>query len=114
MGGDTFGRQRHREDHRASEDARLSTGYGDAPIQGAVERLATPGLLRFARNDEIGAVQQDNVPRSDQQTPEGCPYAARCAFGPPRCLEEPPILEAKGDGTRKGRVLVSARLGQRR
>ena len=31
----------------------------------------------------------------------GCPYAARCAFARPRCLEEAPVLEAKGDGSRK-------------
>jgi peptide/nickel transport system ATP-binding protein len=32
---------------------------------------------------------------------DGCPYAARCAFARPRCREEAPILEAKGDGGRE-------------
>ena len=31
----------------------------------------------------------------------GCPYAPRCAFVRPRCREEAPILEAKGDGSRR-------------
>jgi len=31
----------------------------------------------------------------------GCPYAPRCAFARPRCLNEAPILEAKGDESRK-------------
>jgi peptide/nickel transport system ATP-binding protein len=32
---------------------------------------------------------------------EGCPYVSRCAFARPRCQEEAPALEAKGDGSRK-------------
>jgi peptide/nickel transport system ATP-binding protein len=32
---------------------------------------------------------------------EGCPYASRCAFARPRCREEAPGLEAKGDANRK-------------
>jgi oligopeptide/dipeptide ABC transporter ATP-binding protein len=35
------------------------------------------------------------------ETAEGCPYVARCAFARPRCLDEAPALEAKGDGSRK-------------
>ena len=35
------------------------------------------------------------------ETPEGCPYAARCAFVRPRCLEEAPRIEAKGDRNRE-------------
>jgi peptide/nickel transport system ATP-binding protein len=35
------------------------------------------------------------------ETTDGCPYAARCAFARPRCREEAPILEAKGDGGRE-------------
>ena len=31
----------------------------------------------------------------------GCPFAPRCPFARPRCSEEPPMLEAKGDGSRK-------------
>ena len=34
-----------RGSHRASKDARLSTGYGDAAIQNAVGRPTFPGLL---------------------------------------------------------------------
>src|ERR1700734_2960746 len=41
---------RHREGHTASEDARLSTGYGDAAIQESQGALRSPGLLRFARS----------------------------------------------------------------
>ncbi|HEY5203932.1 MAG TPA: oligopeptide/dipeptide ABC transporter ATP-binding protein [Roseiarcus sp.] len=62
----------------------------DAAIQGAVGRPETPGLLRFARNDELVS-----------ETLEGCPYAARCAFARPRCREEAPVLETKGGGSRK-------------
>jgi len=32
---------------------------------------------------------------------DGCPYAARCAFARPRCCEEAPTLETKGDGDRE-------------
>jgi peptide/nickel transport system ATP-binding protein len=32
---------------------------------------------------------------------EGCPYVSRCAFARPRCRDEAPNLEAKGDGSRK-------------
>jgi hypothetical protein len=38
--------------HRASKDARLSTGYGDAAIQESWGVLRSPGLLRCARNDD--------------------------------------------------------------
>ncbi len=31
----------------------------------------------------------------------GCPFAPRCPFARPRCSAEPPMLEAKGDGSRK-------------
>ena len=81
---------RHLEGHRALEDARPSTGYGDAAIQGHRSSLSSPGLLRFARNDEL-------VP----ETAEGCPYVARCAFARPRCREEAPGLETNDRGSRK-------------
>jgi hypothetical protein len=43
---------------RASRDARLSMGYGDAAIQGSRGALRSPGLLRFARNDDdLGSTQ---------------------------------------------------------
>jgi peptide/nickel transport system ATP-binding protein len=32
---------------------------------------------------------------------DGCPYAGRCAFVRPRCREEAPILEPRGDGSRQ-------------
>jgi peptide/nickel transport system ATP-binding protein len=87
---------RHREGHWASEDARLPTGYGDAAIQDHRSGTSSPGLLRSARNDERG-----HSPGGVAETAEGCPYAARCAFARPRCREEAPRLEAKGDGSRK-------------
>jgi hypothetical protein len=37
--------------HRASRDARLSTGYGDEAIQGTRGALGSPGSRRFARDD---------------------------------------------------------------
>jgi peptide/nickel transport system ATP-binding protein len=40
-------------------------------------------------------------PNDGPATAAGCPYAARCAFARPRCLDEAPILEAKDDGGRK-------------
>jgi ABC-type oligopeptide transport system ATPase subunit len=105
---DAVGWNRHREDPRA-----LGT-RGDAAIQEPSGALRSPGLLRhspsggtgvfrrpIARNDEPGSVRQHDVPRSGAETAEGCPYAGRCAFARPRCLEEPPRLEAKGDGSRR-------------
>jgi hypothetical protein len=86
---DAFGWNRHREER------------SDAAIQESSGALRSPGLLRFARNDELGLARQHDVPRSSPETSEGCPYAARCAFARPRCLEEAPILEAKGDQDRK-------------
>jgi peptide/nickel transport system ATP-binding protein len=72
------GLSRHREER------------SDAAIQGHSSGPSSPGLLRFARNDEL-------VP----ETREGCPYVSRCAFARSRCREEAPILEAKGGGSRK-------------
>ncbi len=57
----------------------------------------------------------DATPRLDRPTPveplapsnggpeanDGCPYAGRCAFVRARCLEETPVLESKGDGSRE-------------
>jgi peptide/nickel transport system ATP-binding protein len=68
----------------------------DVAIQGGVGRPETPGLLRFARNDEQG-----HVPGGEAEAAEGCPYAARCAFARSRCREEAPTLETKGGGSRK-------------
>jgi peptide/nickel transport system ATP-binding protein len=73
----------------------------DAAIQEPRGRLRSPGLLRFARNDEPGSIQAHHVLTNGSETTDGCPYAARCAFARPRCLEEAPILEAKGDASRK-------------
>ncbi|HWY84075.1 MAG TPA: ATP-binding cassette domain-containing protein [Roseiarcus sp.] len=94
-------RDRHREGHRASEDARLSTGYGDAAIQSHRSGPSSPGLLRFVRNDELGSIRQGHVPDGGADTTEGCPYVSRCAFARPRCREEAPMLETKGGGSRK-------------
>ncbi len=68
----------------------------DAAIQGHRASPSSPGLLRFARNDELG-----HVPGVEAEAAEGCPYASRCAFARPRCQEEAPALEAKGGGSRK-------------
>jgi peptide/nickel transport system ATP-binding protein len=87
--GDAFGWSRHGEER------------SDAAIQAAVERPTTPGLLRFARNDERDSIRQGHVLVGDAESVEGCPYAARCAFARPHCREEAPTLEAKGDGGRE-------------
>jgi peptide/nickel transport system ATP-binding protein len=92
---------RHHEGHRASEDAPLSTGYGDAAMPESLGALRSPGLLRFARNDEVGLTQLLRAQLGVPEPNEGCPYAARCAFARPRCQEEAPMLEAKGGGSRK-------------
>ncbi len=68
---------------------------------GVVGRAAFPGLLRFARNDELGSTQSHGVLNGIPEAAEGCPYAARCAFARPRCHEEAPALETKGAGSRK-------------
>ena len=59
----------------------------DAAIQ---SRRPSPGLLRFARNDEPSLAGD-----------AGCPYVSRCAFARSRCREEAPMLETKGAGSRK-------------
>jgi ABC-type oligopeptide transport system ATPase subunit len=91
---------RHREGHRASGDARLSTGYGDAAIQSRRTGPSSPGLLRFARNDELGSTQSHHAPNG-LEAAEGCPYVSRCAFARPRCRAEAPTLEDKHSGSRK-------------
>jgi ABC-type oligopeptide transport system ATPase subunit len=91
---------RHREGHRASGDARLSTGYGDAAIQSRRTGPSSPGLLRFARNDELGSTQSHHAPNG-LEAAEGCPYVSRCAFARPRCRAEAPALEDKNSGSRK-------------
>jgi peptide/nickel transport system ATP-binding protein len=47
------------------------------------------------------SIQSHHVLTNGSEAPEGCPYASRCAFARPRCVGEAPILEAKGDGSRK-------------
>jgi peptide/nickel transport system ATP-binding protein len=92
---------RHREGHRASEDARLSTGYGDAAIQESRGALRSPGLLRFASNDELGSAQSLHAQGGVPEPNDRCPYISRCAFARPRCQEEAPRLETKDSGSRK-------------
>jgi len=55
---------------------------------------ATPRLDRAARVAPLAASN------GGPEATDGCPYAGRCAFVRPRCQEEPPILESKGDGSR--------------
>jgi peptide/nickel transport system ATP-binding protein len=55
---------------------------------------ATPRLDRPARAPVTPA-------EGGLEATESCPYASRCAFARPRCVEEAPRLEAKGDGSRK-------------
>jgi peptide/nickel transport system ATP-binding protein len=62
---------------------------------------SSPGLLRFARNDELSPTHSLHAQGGVSEPNDGCPYAARCAFARPRCREEPPALETKGDGSRK-------------
>jgi ABC-type oligopeptide transport system ATPase subunit len=92
---------RHREGHRASEDARLSTGYGDAAIQSRRTGPSSPGLLRLARNDELDSTQSHQAPNGGLEAAEGCPYVSRCAFARPRCRAEAPTLEDKNSGSRR-------------
>jgi peptide/nickel transport system ATP-binding protein len=73
----------------------------DAAIQESLGALRSPGLLRFARNDEVGLTQSLRAQRGVPEPNEGCPYAARCAFARPRCREEGPALETKGGASRK-------------
>jgi peptide/nickel transport system ATP-binding protein len=92
---------RHREGHRASEDAFLSAGYGDGAIQSRRTGPSSPGLLRFARNDELSSTQSHHASNGGLEGAEGCPYVLRCAFARPRCREEAPRLETKESGNRK-------------
>jgi peptide/nickel transport system ATP-binding protein len=82
-------RVRHREER------------SDAAIQESRGALRSPGLLRFARHEEFGLDQSLHAQGGVPDTAEGCPYVSRCAFARPRCQEEAPMLEAKGDGSRK-------------
>ena len=73
----------------------------DQPARSIVAALAERG---DAVNDRV--YKQDSTPSNpsltgDAETTDGCPYAARCAFARPRCVEEAPDFEAKGDGSRK-------------
>jgi ABC-type oligopeptide transport system ATPase subunit len=82
-------RVRHREER------------SDAAIQESQGALRSPGLLRFARNDELGLAQSFHAQGSAPEQDAGCPYAARCAFARPRCGEEAPALATKDSGSRK-------------
>jgi peptide/nickel transport system ATP-binding protein len=65
------------------------------------QRSMISGLLRFARNDELGSAQSLQAQGGVPEPNDGCPYVSRCAFARPRCQQEAPNLEAKGDGSRK-------------
>ncbi|HEV7479590.1 MAG TPA: ATP-binding cassette domain-containing protein, partial [Roseiarcus sp.] len=83
-------------DQNPSERSRHREERSDAAIQGRRSSPPSPGSLRFARNDE-----ESHVPGGELETAGGCPYASRCAFARSRCREEAPMLETKGDGSRK-------------
>jgi peptide/nickel transport system ATP-binding protein len=55
----------------------------------------TPRLDRPTRVEQLAA------PNGGPEATGGCPYAGRCAFVRPRCRNEAPILEPKGDGSRE-------------
>jgi peptide/nickel transport system ATP-binding protein len=73
----------------------------DAAIQESLGALRSSGLLRFARNDELGSTQSLHAQGGVSEPNDGCPYAARCVFARPRCREEAPTLETKGGRSRK-------------
>jgi hypothetical protein len=55
---DALVRNRHREEPQGVERRpSFRTGYGDAAIQESPAALCSPGLLRFARNDDHGSDQ---------------------------------------------------------
>ena len=56
---------------------------------------ATPHLDRPTRVEPLAALN------GGPEATGGCPYAGRCAFVRPRCRNEAPILESKGDGSRE-------------
>jgi peptide/nickel transport system ATP-binding protein len=56
---------------------------------------ATPRLDRPTRVEPLAALN------GGPEATGGCPYAGRCAFVRPRCRNEAPILESKGDGSRE-------------
>ena len=56
---------------------------------------ATPRLDRPTRVEPLAA------PNGGPEATDGCPYAGRCTFVRPRCRDEAPILESKGDGSRE-------------
>jgi ABC-type oligopeptide transport system ATPase subunit len=96
--GEVFGRNHREEPQGVERRPSFRTGYRGAAIQGNRSGPSSPGLLRFARNDDPGSPR---VLTHGSEAPEGCPYAARCAFVRPRCREEAPILEAKSEESRK-------------
>ena len=94
-------------DQSSSEWSRHREERSDAAIQTRRPSPSSSGLLPprsqkpGGRNDELGSTQSHDVLNRGLETAEGCPYAARCAFARPRCREEAPVLETKGDGSRK-------------
>ncbi len=56
---------------------------------------ATPRLDRSTRVAPLAPLN------GGTEATDGCPYAGRCAFVRPRCRDEAPILESKGDGSRE-------------
>jgi Putative DNA-binding domain len=53
---------RHREEPRGVEDARLSTGFGDAAIQSHHPRPSPLDRFAYARDDEFGSAQLHHGP----------------------------------------------------
>ncbi|HEY1452195.1 MAG TPA: oligopeptide/dipeptide ABC transporter ATP-binding protein [Roseiarcus sp.] len=76
---------------------------------GATEDLFANPAHPYTRELVDATPRLDRPTRVEPPTPlnggpeatDGCPYAGRCAFVRPRCRDEAPILEAKGDGSRE-------------
>jgi peptide/nickel transport system ATP-binding protein len=76
----------------------------EPPIVAAVRSPSKDGRSSERPLERGGAVNDRAyrpAPTGGPETAEGCPYVSRCAFARPRCQEDAPVLEAKGEGSRK-------------
>ncbi len=84
----------------------------DWPARAPSERGAPIVAALAERGGAVNDRAYKPAPDGSPEATEGCPYAARCAFARPRCLEEAPGTRGEGRREPQGRMLVSARLGQ--